>query len=193
MDNFCKACQKQFNSGPLTKAHIQRNHQRGVYPCPVEGCDFQGLFRKDTENHHNIVHNHTVSYSCLYEGCEAILTSQSSLNNHIKTIHLKLKKHKCFWPGCEKEFFSAAQLKLHTRIHANLKPYRCRWPDCSHANSKRFNLLSHIRLCHLKVPASRKQQRELDISDELFEMAAKFVETLPEVAVSDFLLTTITF
>lgn len=40
----------------------------------------------------------------------------------------------------------------------------------------------HIRVTHLKVPATKIQQRELNIPDEIFQMADQFLEVLPEDA-----------
>lgn len=159
-------------------SHYTRRHRRGDYPCAANGCDFRAVLRRELVSHQLRLHGDTVR--CSYEGCDKWYSSQRRLHKHIAAFHLHERKQVCSWPGCGKAFFEKKHLRAHTRIHMNLKRFRCKWPDCSYASEQDANVLKHIRIRHLRVPFTRKQQLLENVPDELFYKAAHYLDTLPQ-------------
>lgn len=128
----------------------------------------------------SVDHRLLYSYYCKYKGCEKNYLTKQALIKHVRVFHLKEKNYTCSWPGCTKAFSEKRPLRCHMLIHRKLKPFKCKWPGCMYRTEAKFSLLSHIRKRHLKVPASRREQREKNISNELFDRAHDYVEFLPE-------------
>lgn len=170
---FCKGCEKEFNSQDNLIKHYRRIHERGVYKCPFHECNFTASFRKQIKDHR------PVHFACPHQGCGLTFATKYKLKTHFETIHLRLKPNKCTWPGCGWATSNKQMLLVHARTHVNLKPYRCKWPDCSQRCNQRGSLLQHIRICHLKIPTTRKLQKQLNIPDELYDRANDFAETIP--------------
>lgn len=176
-DNYCKACDKQFDHRKNVRKHYQTSHRRIDVTCPVEGCGFRSKLRSDEKIHKR---THQDAMQCTYEGCSQICSTKFTLLLHVARVHERQQNEKCSWPGCGKRFFLRKDLILHARIHVSMKRYRCKWPDCSYASEQRTNVAKHVRIRHLKIPYTRAEQRKQNVPDELFEKAGEYVETLPE-------------
>ena len=76
-----------------------------------------------------------------------------------------VKKFVCKSEGCGQSFVRDSELKNHERIHLNITPFKCTWPDCDFSSNQKPTVVSHIRIRHFKLPRTKKQQEQLNITD----------------------------
>lgn len=173
----CTICHKQFNTRRYMMRHIRMCHFSGEFTCIHEGCDFRGRYRNELNKH--MINKHAETKQCPFEGC-GLMLSRQIYKTHLNR-HLKIKNHKCSWPECDKSFVDRKSLKDHIRIHLNFKRFKCTWPDCGYGSEQRSNVIKHIRIRHLKLPYTKKQEREMNIEFDLLPQKPQdFIEVNKE-------------
>lgn len=94
------------------------------------------------------------------------------------------RKFYCEYEHCNKFFLRASNLKVHERMHLGLRPFMCKFdPEkCDFSSERREVVLQHIRIDHMDMPRSQREQAKwrksrsgIDIPD-----ASDFLEVLHE-------------
>lgn len=135
-------------------------HDEGDFACPVENCTFTAKYRKHLLNHKKLRHQR--ERKCSICGEKVFVTRY---HRHMSAFH-NVRNYLCSWPDCGKNFADHSSLKNHVRIHLHLKRFKCKWPDCSYASEQRYTVITHIRVCHLKLPRTKKKELEMNIPND---------------------------
>lgn len=171
----CSKCTKSFKSGLMMLKHYRKSHLQGEYPCRQKSCKYVGNFRAELESHTGLVHNNRMKKCPIPECGQTMVRCQ--FQRHMDR-HNNIKSNMCSWPDCGKTFIDLKSLKDHLRIHLNFKRFVCKWPDCGYASEQRSNAIKHVRIRHLKLPYTKKEQLEKKITSK--QQPRDYVEILPD-------------
>ena len=171
----CSKCTKSFKSGLMMLKHYRKSHLQGEYPCRQKSCKYVGNFRAELESHTGLVHNNRMKKCPIPECGQTMVRCQ--FQRHMDR-HNNIKSNMCSWPDCGKTFIDLKSLKDHLRIHLNFKRFVCKWPDCGYASEQRSNAIKHVRIRHLKLPYTKKEQLERKITSK--QQPRDYVEILPD-------------
>lgn len=89
------------------------------------------------------------------------------LYNHISRAHLEGRfqcaaVENCNFVGKYRGQMEAHYYREHNR-HNLQKPYRCKWEGCTFVSSWASHAIRHIRVNHMNLPKTIKEQKELNI------------------------------
>lgn len=151
-------------------------HEEGDFKCTFENCDFASTYRKNLLNHKKLRHQRV--RKCPIDQCGEMIPI-TRYQRHMSSLH-KIKNYGCSWPDCGKSFADHNALKNHVRIHLNFKRFKCKWPECGYASEQRFTVITHIRVCHFKLPRTKKKQLEMNISQDSLQNPYDYLEVCRE-------------
>lgn len=173
----CRFCHRVSATVQQLKYHIMYMHEEGEYYCPEEGCNFVGKYRKELKTHR--FRNHKPTVKCKVADCGEVMV-ESNLTRHMLERH-QVKKYQCTWPECDMTFMKHFHLKRHIRVHMNFKRFLCKWPNCNYASEQKATVMTHVRVCHLKLPRTQREQKEKNIEiDPDTQNPYDWIEVLPE-------------
>ncbi|KAJ6218208.1 hypothetical protein RDWZM_009365 [Blomia tropicalis] len=172
----CKFCDKICKTRNNLTNHIWIMHEEGDFKCSFDDCDFSSKYRKNLLNHKKLRHQR--ARKCTISDCGEMIPI-TRYQRHMSSLH-KIKNYSCSWPDCGKSFADHNALKNHVRIHLNFKRFKCKWPECGYASEQRFTVITHIRVCHFKLPRTKKKQIEMNISPDSLQNPYDYLEVCRE-------------
>ncbi|KAH9392679.1 hypothetical protein TYRP_005764 [Tyrophagus putrescentiae] len=143
----CKDCPKEAENCNRLTQHFYTAHYQRIYRCSLvegaEGCDFIASTRREALRHFQMQH--------------------AAAFRQIKASRCQKAVFTCPYNGCGKVFSERTNLRTHKRFHSRSKPFGCSWPQCRYLSEDRANAIRHIRVRHLRLPATVKEQTEKGI------------------------------
>ncbi|KAJ6220247.1 hypothetical protein RDWZM_006059 [Blomia tropicalis] len=165
----CAQCEKHFDSPKLLSDHVTQFHELGHFRCSCGEYEIHGNRR--SVHSHIQYHHRSPLYRCPEKKCSNSYVRRLDLVNHLR-FHYDIKTKRCSL--CGKGFVQTCDYKRHMNSHMGHKPYRCIWPECTKSAGDRAIIFRHIRVQHFNLPATKKEQRELGITDN--RDASKYIK-----------------